>query len=96
MFVVALSLAAVPAIAQTVSPGAAGDAACGISIPVGTPFLIAVISARIEIAISDGVLLPMYSPIGPCRRASCSGVRSNSSSRSRRLLLFSREPIAPT
>ena len=41
--------------------------AAAMFAPAGseTPFLIAVISARIDTAISGGVRLPMYKPIGP-------------------------------
>jgi hypothetical protein len=39
--------------------GASGEAACLTCNAAGTPFFTAVISARMEMAISAGVLLPM-------------------------------------
>jgi hypothetical protein len=43
----------------------------GLFCSKGTRYLVAVISARIEMAISGGVLAPMNSPIGPFRRSIC-------------------------
>jgi hypothetical protein len=52
----------------------------------------AVISASIATAISGGVLLPIFNPTGPCRRAISSCERSNSARRLRRASLFGRAP----
>ena len=58
--------------------------------------LTAVISAIIDTAISGGVWLPMASPTGACRRDKACGEMPNSNSLSRRFLLLSLEPKAPT
>ena len=68
----------------------------GSTIPgTATPLRMAVISARIAIAISGGVLAPSFNPTGPCRRAISCCDRSKSARRLRRASLFLREPIAP-
>src|SRR5207248_8495461 len=70
----------------------------GLAAQVGslTPWRTAVISARIAMAISGGVLEPMYRPTGPRSRAISSADTSNSFRRSRRASLFFFEPMAPT
>jgi len=67
-----------------------GGAFASCDWTTATPFFTAVISASTETAISGGVLLPSHNPTGPCSRAISSADRSNSSSRFRRLSLFSR------
>src|SRR6185312_8525694 len=78
--VVAEGIGACGAVRQA-STGHAGDAASpafasatGTIASRATPFLTAVISARIDTAISGGVRLPMKRPIGPCSRAISAGV----------------------
>jgi hypothetical protein len=58
--------------------------------------LTAVISARIDTAISGGVRAPFFRPTGPCMAASCASLTPNSSRRSRRLAWLRCEPMAPT
>src|SRR5690606_6291291 len=65
------------------------------SIPPSRPYRIAIISPRMEIAISSGVLPPMLSPIGPCRRARSSSDTPDARSRSRRSAFVFRLPTVP-
>ena len=73
-------------------PARAGVIASGQAF---SPCLTAVTSARIAIAISAGVLLPIWKPIGACRRLISSSDSPSSGSRSRRLAEVRSEPMAP-